>query len=191
MILLKIAICDDNLLFMKKLERILNENLDYIDIKIFLNVYDLLEQIESYDILFLDYEMPLLNGIEILEKIKNNSIRKIMISNYDNIVFSTYEYNLYWFVRKTHLDNDIHRMFNKLKKDLVNENKKLKIHSYNKSLILAFDEIIYIETEGNYICIVTKNQKYRIRSTFHSIVKQFDNLFYYAYIWCSHKYEIY
>lgn len=70
MIHLEIAICDDDLLFMKKLEETLYNHLNFVNIKIFWNVYDLLEQVECYDILFLDYEMPLLNGIEVLEKIK-------------------------------------------------------------------------------------------------------------------------
>lgn len=179
---MNIGICDDEIEFIEKLNIILMMTLKKtnheIFIKYFLNGYDLLEEINKLDVLFLDYEMPLLNGIDILKKNTNKTLIIIIITKYDHIVFSTFEFGIYWFIRKSHLKNDIDKCLKKLLKEFNKNSEKFKYSSYNKSISLYFHLINYVITEKNYIKIYTDDTCYKIRETFNSISKKFNsNLF--------------
>lgn len=173
---MKIAILDDEINFMYDLKDMLYNHLgDDIEISYYMDGYDFLEDIYEFDILFLDYEMPFLNGIEVLEKIDCQSLKKVMVSQYDNMVFDTYQFEIYWFIRKRHLENDFSKFIIKLKEDLKNEDKKLSIRSLNKQISLSFEDIYYLYTSKNYVYICSKVKTFKIRSTFSSIKEQFDN----------------
>lgn len=170
--MIKIAICDDDFNFLNRLKEYLKNNLkENAIIYEFTNGYDLLEEINTFDFLFLDFEMPLLNGLEVLEKFHSNSTKKIMITNFDYIVFNTYKYNLYWFIRKQHFNKDMSELIKRM--NINTNNKKMVINSSNKSISIPLSEIIFINTDHNYIIIHTEDNTFKIRSTFNSIIKQF------------------
>lgn len=173
----RIAICDDDSEFAIYLKKYLNNTISLcVEISIFNSLFDLIENIGKFDVLFLDYELPYMDGITILEKIQNTPLIKIMISNYDSISFDTYKYKLFWFVRKSHLDKDLSRLIPCLSNELTsNKIRKFTVMSSNKYLTLEYKCINYIVTESNYIYIHTNLETYKIRSSFNSILDQFSN----------------
>ena len=169
------CICDDDILFMEELKHLLYEEFDEtIQVICYINAYDVLDIIDSVDLLFLDYDMPNLNGLEILEKIAHKPVKKVMISNYDHIVFSTYQYQLYWFIRKKHLNKDMKEFIIRLKRDMMIREKRLYFMSYNKAISIYQYLVNYITTHKNNLYIHTDEQCYKIRMTFHSLLKQID-----------------
>lgn len=178
MTIIRIAICDDDFEFTQYLKKYIE---NYLKLKIIIDIYvspfDLIDKISNFDVLFLDYELPYLDGLKVLEKIKNVQIIKIMISNHSYISFNTYQYNLFWFVRKSHLMHDLSLLIPSLQEKLENSKiRKFKIFTSNKYLTLSFKEINYIVTQSNYLNIHTNTETYKIRSSFSSILNQFENL---------------
>lgn len=176
--MIKIAICDDDTRFLEFLKNYLLDNLKLnISVHIFSSPFELLDNIQEYDVLFLDYELPYINGIKVLDTIKEISILKIMISNYSHISFNTYQYKIFWFVRKHYIDYDLSMLLPHLTNELINNKiKKFNISSSNKYLMLDFKSINYIETQSNYLIIHTNQKNYKIRSSFKAISEQFNNL---------------
>lgn len=175
--MIKIVICDDDIDFANHLKATLEKMIDFqIKIDIYTTSFELIEKIYTYDILFIDYDLPYINGLELLKRIENYPIIKIMVSNYNQICFKTYQYKLFWFVRKKNLHKDLSSLIPYLKKEVFeNIEKKLVIASPNKCLSIEFNKINYIETTSNYLQIHTTFQTFKIRSSFSSIISQFDN----------------
>ena len=64
---MKAAILDDNISFCKSLENYLSKY--HFDISIYTNYNDLKNHIDSFDLLFLDIEMPNISGIDIAQSL--------------------------------------------------------------------------------------------------------------------------
>ncbi|MCI9630424.1 LytR/AlgR family response regulator transcription factor [Thomasclavelia cocleata] len=174
--IINIAICDDDLVFARKLNLFLNNELKYDTvIKIFTNGYDLLENISQFDIIFLDYEMPILDGLSILDQVKNHHIKIIMASNYEHIAFKTYKYELYWFIRKKHFSKDMPDLIDNLHVSSAQDKKKFRFTSYSNSISIYINNINYVTTEKNYVYIHTDFDVYKLRASFGSILDQFKD----------------
>lgn len=173
----KIVICDDDIVFCEYLKNYIQNTIKLnLKIDIFVNPFELIDCITEYDVIFLDYAMPYMNGIDFLDKIKDIGIIKVMISNYNHISFDTYEYKLFWFIRKDCLEYDISRMMPNLHNELIDSAKKFKIITHSKCLSIFYKDIMYIETTSNNLLIWTKNEVFKIRATFNSIVPYFENM---------------
>lgn len=84
--MIKIGICDDEIIVLKKLHKIISEGLKKIgvegEIRLFQKGMDLLKQEKGLDILFLDVVMPELNGFEVGERLRQQG-------NYCKIIMET------------------------------------------------------------------------------------------------------
>lgn len=174
--MIRISICDDDFKFSNYLKNYIKKKIKLnIKIDIYTTPFELIERINNYDVLFLDYDLPYIDGITVLDKLKDFPIIKIMVSNYSHICFNTYQYKLFWFVRKQYLETDLEMLIPYLENELYNNIIKFTIKSANKYLTLEFNKINYIETKSNYLYIHTDHQKYQIRSSFGSIISQFKD----------------
>ncbi|MCM1193508.1 MAG: response regulator [Butyrivibrio sp.] len=64
---------------------------------------------DSFDLLFLDIEMPGMNGFELAEKLCREcpGTYLVFVSAYENLVFNVFEYDSIWFVRKGNLEEEL------------------------------------------------------------------------------------
>lgn len=170
----RIALLDDEYEFLNRFSSYFAEYKDiYVDI--YVDPYDLIERIDSYDAVYIDYHMPLLNAFDFFNMTKNNHYLKIIITNYDQMIFDSLQFDIFYFVRKNKLDADfptsIKKLITELKKQI---NNKLTIHSYNQIISIYYSDIQFIETEKNYI-IIHALKDYKIRCTFKNILSRIDN----------------
>jgi len=101
---LKIFCVDDELFTLQLSEQVL-KNLEYTDVSIFQNGSDCLAHLnENPDVVFLDYNMSGLNGLDVLKEIKkyNPSIYVVMLSAQTNkeITLETIDYGAFTFMKK-------------------------------------------------------------------------------------------
>ena len=81
---MRVAILDDNISFCKSLENYLSKY--HFDISIYTNYNDLKNHIDSFDLLFLDIEMPNRSGIDIAQSLSYKHLDIIFISSHDEMI---------------------------------------------------------------------------------------------------------
>ena len=126
---------------------------------------DFLSMFEShfnYDIIFLDIEMPNIDGISVCRKIRQLSkdALVIFISNKEELVFQTFEVQPFRFIRKSELKE----LCPSLVDSIINELKRRSPQTFtiienNGGDVLSFDarNIIYVEAQRKECKIVTTN----------------------------------
>ena len=172
---ISIYLCDDNLNFIdkikQKLESFFCTNQQVCKITMFFNGIDLLKQFNkcTADIVFLDIDMPKMTGFEAakeLQKIKED-IHIIFITSYEDKVFQSYEFQPFWFIRKSHLEDlDIALPKLLIKIDAEREKKHgfFNLIAENKITELDMNKIKYISSHDHYILIKNSdNNEIQIR----------------------------
>lgn len=170
----RIALLDDEYEFLEKLNNYFIEYKNIV-VDLYTDPYTLIEKIEKYDVVFIDFHMPLMNAFKFFEMTKNNHYLKIVITNYDQMIFDSLRFDIFYFVRKKNLDTDFPVSMKKLLVELKKKsNNKLVLNSYNNIVSIYYSDIKYIETERNYI-IIHALKDYKIRCTFKKILSLIDN----------------
>lgn len=189
--MIKIYVCDDDSSFLKIIENKINvcilesrfDDFDY-DIILFDNPNTAIRKINENqpDIIFLDIDMPEINGFNIAKKISENHKDTIVIfvTSHDNYVFSSLRYRPFRFIRKTYISQELNEALKSALNELVCRNKYLELGAkyFNEKIFLS--NIIYFESKRNYAEITTDSgQKYLYRST---ISKLEENLKVYGFV---------
>lgn len=172
-LILKIAIVDDDLVFAKNLNRYISElcklNDTVCSVKIVSpdDAATKTDTLLSFDIIFLDIEMPRVSGIELAEKI--NELRGVSSTPYiifvtakDNLVFDALKKFPYSFVRKSHLEEIESCLQSLFKKISHTPAYSIKIGRDIKALEIK--NIIYLEKQGNYTAFYTAGGVFQERS---------------------------
>ena len=160
---LHIGICDDSREDLCRIEKAVNAGVSKINIPVTVkshlyvageDMYEASRQ-ESFDLFFLDIEMPELDGFSLAKKIcsGNPQVCLIFVSAHDSFVFDSQEYMPFWFVRKGMLEKD---MLLALKKYFEVTSFK-RVHYRIKDGIgyrdLFLQDIIYVECQGHMLMI--------------------------------------
>jgi len=164
----KIAICDDEKVFREStatsIERLFKERNIQCRVYDFENGEKLIAGYSEtrFDAVFLDIEMPLMDGFETAKKLMaiNPEVNIVFISNKESMVYSSYEYSPVWFVPKSqmyYLPEAINKILAKI------ENKKLEEDCLsfsvekNKLAVIDVKNTLYIKSESHYIRIYHEN----------------------------------
>ena len=101
------------------------------------------EQFFNYDLYVLDIELPTISGFEVAEKIKEKCPNAVLIihSKRNDLVFESFKFGVFFFVRKDHFDIDMDFCQLRLKDHFVNNKKSIVI---NQQLI-PYQNIMFIE----------------------------------------------
>lgn len=165
----KIAVCDDEQLFLNSLSKQLEKYQYCCQFDFYTDPLILQKQIQNYDVVFLDYEMPQMDAYTFLKSIRDVEIEKVIITSHEGVVFDSFKYGIFWFLRKDLLEQELPDMMKTLLQKLYTYQSKLILHSVNRELALPIKDIKYVEVDKNYI-VVHGNDVYRIRSAFSTVV---------------------
>lgn len=176
---MKFVIIDDEQHCINLLELILKK-LDPENevITTFQNPISALEQLESlnFDILFLDVEMPFLNGFQLLSKINNIRFSVIFTTAFNQYAITAFKYSAFDYLLKPISTDDLRMSLGRwqkahvcmeeqvkyLSKVLKNDSPINKIMVATKSSIdlIYIEDILYCEAESNYtIFYLISNKK--------------------------------
>ncbi len=161
--MIKIAIVDDEEMFVfsfqKDLKRLFKQNKVNCLISSFTSGQKFLEgyQEKEYDLVFLDIDMPEVNGIKIASDIRNNKINTelIFVSGHEHFVFESIHYIPFRFIRKADLLSDTEEaVYSFCKK--IKDNKQyisLDLEGKNNSFE-DISKIVYIFSQRHDIFIL-------------------------------------
>lgn len=158
---LQIGICDDKKEDLVRIEKAVRESIERIGIqaepefRLFQNGEKLYESgmQENFDLLFLDIEMPGLDGFGLARRIcsRKTDVCLIFVSAHESFVFDSQEYMPFWFVRKEMLQRD---MFLAMQKYF-----NLKITKRVSYRDIPIHDMIYIECRGHLLEIHRQDGK--------------------------------
>lgn len=137
----------------------------------------------KYDIIFMDINMPEINGIEIAGKILEINPNAIIIYVTSFIEYTAKAFEQFAFqylikpIKKTMLSLTLMKAFEKIEKDMLynTENMFITINKINKKNKIMYNDILYFEKESNYINIYMINKKTeRVRMTLKELMNTID-----------------
>lgn len=167
---MKIAICDDEMRFHVELKKCMDEyaKLRAIDIiySDYTNGKDLITANKEFDIIFMDYQMNAINGLDTARRLrqKNNNTTIIFLTSYPNIVFDVFEVNAFRFLMKPiNMQKLTDAMDDYLKSQDNSNYIMLKIDEVTKKI--NQNDIVYAEASDKYCYIRTANDNILYKKT--------------------------
>ncbi|MBR1431047.1 MULTISPECIES: LytTR family DNA-binding domain-containing protein [Ruminococcus] len=173
---MRIAICDDKMILHEELKKYLdqysvNRNV-IINCDDYTNGFDLLKSNIEYDIIFMDYQMEGIDGLETSRQIRKNKIDTtiIFLTSYPNIVFDTFEVNAYRFLVKP---INYEKLSAALDDFLAahDDSNFILIKSDEVNRRINIDDIVYIEADNKYCYIRTTDDNINYKRTLSEIEK--------------------
>ena len=126
----------------------------------------------SFDIIFLDIDMPNISGFELAQEItrKNPKTLIIFVSAYDNFVYQSFAYSPFRFLRKLHISEEFSVAFEKAVEKCISDTQGLSFNASEGNVTLRPSDIMYFENDRNYYCIRCENGvSYKCRGTIKSL----------------------
>ncbi len=117
-------------------------------------------QDKSIDLIFLDIHLPGLKGLDFLKTIKKPPA-VIITTAYHEYALQGYELNVVDYLLKPIEFNRFLEAVNKVKTPITHSIKEtISVHSGKKTVIIPLNEILFIESQKEYINIQTINGKH-------------------------------
>lgn len=160
-----IAICDDEKNFREELKSFLvkyksNHRL-HIDIYQFDEGEDLIQSDVIFDMVFLDYQMPGINGMEVARKLrlKNIVCSIVFVTSYPQFILESFEVQPYRFFVKPLLEEQLISLMDTFIAHQKLLSPIIVINDEEQRVIPAKD-ILYLEGNGKYCIIRTASDTY-------------------------------
>lgn len=147
----------------------------------FTNVADALAYLNNttVDILFLDVEMPGATGFDLLDQL-GYSPKVILTTSKPEYAYNAFEYHVIDFLKKPFT---YQRFLEALQKAAVKEESDNPVNSSEKHIFIKSDgklvrlnneDILYIESMGDYVKFVTAEKKYITHNTIKALEEKVD-----------------
>ena len=176
--MIRIAVVDDEkdvLEYLHKKLLSVFETLNYtVKIEIYTNGKDVISAHikNNFNIIFLDLDMPDFDGMETAKNIRINfpDVVLAIITNRDDLVFDTFQYDVSAFIRKKYIDNEIKTASERVYKKAV---QKIKSHIFKTTkgdVCLNISDIMYIESMNHDIYLHDiNNNELKVLSTLEKL----------------------
>ncbi|MDO6674074.1 LytTR family DNA-binding domain-containing protein [Tenacibaculum sp. 1B UA] len=134
----------------------------------------------SIDCLFLDIEMPTMDGFQLLEKLENKDFAIIITTAYNEYAIKALKNQAIDYLLKPIDSDDLEETIGRVKQHYKKNNntekvekilssfnrkfnrRKITINTDGKLVFLSQDEILFVESDGNYSTIYTTGSNKKI-----------------------------
>lgn len=134
------------------------------------------------DLLFLDIDMPEINGLDLIRAIKELDMLNIIISSHPEFALEGFQLRVFDFILKPveteRFESCMKRVdeFLELKSkaeayDVLFENEKILFKEGHNLISLNSSEVLYLEAYGDYTKIVTENRSYLTLATLSNFLE--------------------
>lgn len=181
-----IAVCDDEKKLRNDLCRLIETSLQLTGISYEIQTYEsgdsLLAGIGECEpqILFLDIEMPGLNGMETAKELRkryNNTVI-IFVTAYPDFVFQGYEVHAFHYILKPYKEEKIREVLEKALGEMERmEERCFLIEQKGTTIRVPFKDIMYFKSEGRQIEVVSGGRKERFYAKLAEIEGELPDYF--------------
>lgn len=145
---LQIAICDDEPILCEEVkEQILKLHMNY-EIDLFYSGTELLESTGSYDMIFLDIDMPEENGMDIAKKLRSKKFcgHIIFLTCHAEFMPEAFKVKAFRFLVKPIQIDDLNETLIESECEIFDE-KKLILDNFGKEILVNIKDIMYIQSQ--------------------------------------------
>ncbi|MCD7730098.1 MAG: LytTR family DNA-binding domain-containing protein [Oscillospiraceae bacterium] len=156
--LYKIAVCDDEQVFVDEITHMLEDRSDKFQISSFNSGEELLETALDFNILFLDIEMPGLSGMETAHKLREAGFDGMIIflTSHTEFMPDAFKIKAFRFLDKPIDSEKFDEALTEAEKDILNEQHIIIIEK-KASYYLKLSDIVFLEAYGDGTYIYDKN----------------------------------
>ena len=166
---IRAAICDDEEFFRNELKKFVSEYGNEMDVNMSIDLYDnakelmnnLFSKSKEYDLLFLDVEMPELNGFEVARKLRvyQPDAGIIFLTSHFEFADEGYKVRALRYVQKLKYQQDLPEALSEACLSLERaDTKSLAVLHYGNLTRVLFRDIIYIQKAHRSLSIYTTEQ---------------------------------
>ncbi|MCR5020899.1 LytTR family DNA-binding domain-containing protein [Ruminococcus sp.] len=154
---LKAAICDDEIIIAREIMNELNKLCHDYSIDIYTNGNDLIHSATHYDLIFLDIEMPELDGMKTAEQIRANSKGEyiIFLTSHTEFMPDAFKVKAFRFLIKPIDFEKFNEAVIQAEKEILND-EKISISEKGRTRLIDIKDIICIEAFGDGTYVHTK-----------------------------------
>ena len=165
---MRIAVCDDE-------EKFRNQARDMVDklagsLDVVVDAYSDGNQLlaafdkKPYDVLFLDIEMPAMDGITLAKKLRerSDSIYIVFLTGHVEYALEGYEVNALRYLTKPVQEEKLREVL-RFVMDQSTSKKQLMIKEDGEEMLLNLADIVYFEAQNQYVMIYTTEGEHLVR----------------------------
>lgn len=163
--MIRIAVCDDQEMACQKIrDMILHGEEDRYEVDLFLSGKALLDRKGKYEILFLDIDMPGMNGIETAKEIRreDKKVKIIYITNYAGFAGYAFGVHAFGYLLKPVREEEIKRQLNEALEYMEKEAHRswMELFTTKGKIRIPVDEIYYFEYASRKLLVHTAEGTY-------------------------------
>jgi two-component system LytT family response regulator len=198
--MIRAIIIDDEPLAREKVKLFAGDEPDIEIVDVCSNGHEAIASYNRYkpDLLFLDIQMPEMNGFEILQHLQGNTLSAVIfITAYDEFALRAFEFHAIDYLLKPydrerfqrsvaharvalHTTGQLETTAEQIKVllDSVHQNsaklERLIVKTNGKIIFLRLEEVDWIESAGNYVKLHCGNETHLIRETMNGLEQQLN-----------------
>ena len=180
--MIRIAICDDESQFVDQIHGILLSREKQLPVPIHIStytdsgqlLYDLEEKV-PFDLLFLDIEMPEINGMSLAAVIRRQLPVSLIvfITSHTQYAVKAFELSVFRYIPKSEIETCLPLALQDACRLLIqNCSVCYLIESSRRLIKISVNDIFYIYKNQKYAVIVTENEEYPVRKTLDQVLKE-------------------
>ena len=175
---MNIALCDDEAKILEETASFIKDEFPESKVQTYSSGESFISSTqERPDVLLLDIDMPGMNGMEVASILTQEKAQTLIVfvTAHDELVYDSFKYHPFAFVRKKYLTDELRNVLNDCKKEIAGRNRSFLFQTASKTINLAQSDILYFESQANYLAVYTKDGEYRLRSTMANIEKELQS----------------
>lgn len=151
---MRVAICDDEAIYREETKKAILAYNKEIAIVEFTDGNELVQSGERFDLIFLDIEMPKLDGMTTAKQLRENksSAEIVFLTSHEEFVYDAFDVRAMQFLKKPPEKEKIERVLQRVEQILANE-ERIELTLNGQSCFVKRTDIVYIESYGDGIYI--------------------------------------
>ncbi|MBR3039805.1 MAG: response regulator transcription factor [Lachnospiraceae bacterium] len=177
---MRIAICDDEERFRVQEKNVIDKCIGSIDVitDTFEDGKALLDRFEKtpYDIVFLDIEMPKMDGITLARKLRaiSEKVWIVFLTGHVEYAVEGYEVNALRYLTKPVQEDKLKDVL-RFVMEKSTSGKQLVLREDGEDIILPLSDILYFEAQNQYVQIYTTSGEHLVRANIGDYEEQLKN----------------
>lgn len=153
---LRVAVCDDEAILREQTKMKILEMYSDFTVDLYASGDLLLKAENSYDMIFLDIEMPEMSGMVLARKLmdRRKSVRVIFLTSHAEFMQEAFKVKAFRYLQKPIEAGVLREAIAEAERDIL-EDKKLIVTEYGTERLICLSEILYVQADKNRTILYT------------------------------------